>query len=226
MARAFDPAEKLRIHETLLETGCRQFGLYGFSKTNVESIAGEAGIAKGTFYQFWNSKEAFFFACLEETELKFQEEIIEPLLSSGRHPAEILGSLVAEALKAAENYPIITQALDQALMNRLVRNLPPEILARHQEKDRGEFSVIVSSWDPDVFDPGIAPEVLDGLFKGIIMMSLNKDLIGKDIFTEVSEVTSSILSAGLKSISDRRIAARNRERNLSPAPGDKRSERL
>ncbi len=211
MSRAFNQQEKLQIHESLLKSGCNLFGKNGFTKTNVDAIAENSGISKGTFYQFWDSKEAFFFACLEETELRFQEEIIAPLISSGRHPAEILGSLINETLKATESYPMIAQALDPVLMNRLIRKLPSEILERHQEKDRGEFALIVSSWNPEVFDPGIEPEILDGLFKGLLMMSLHRDIIGDDIFPKVIETTATILGAGLKSISDTNITTHRKK---------------
>lgn len=208
MARAFNPNEKLQIYESLLRSGCTLFGKNGFIKTNIDTITTEAGVAKGTFYHFWDSKEAFFFACLEETEQRFQEEVIEPLLSSDRHPAEVLGSLINEALKATDDYPMIGQALDPVLMNRLIRKLPAEILERHQEKDRGEFALIAASWNPEEFNPGIDPEVLDGLFKGILMMSLHKEIIGEDVFSRVSETMAAVISAGLKSISDENIAGK------------------
>ena len=210
MARAFDPAEKIRIHETLLKSGCRLFGRHGFARTGIDAVTADAGIAKGTFYRFWDSKEAFFFACLEETEELFRSEVLEPILSSGRHPAEILGGLITETIRAADHYPIITQALDPILMNRLIRRLPPEILERHQEKDRGEFALIASSWNTEEFDPGVSPDILDGLFKGILMMTLHRSIIGDDIFPQVMETLSAVMASGFRSISDDNLKRKSR----------------
>ena len=215
MARAFDAREKTQVHETLLQSGITLFGRFGFSRTTIDAIVADAGIAKGTFYNFWDSKEAFFFACLNETEDLYRAEVIEPLLTSGRPPAQILGSLISETMKAADSYPIITQALDPVLISRLFRKLPPEIIERHQMKDRGEFSLITASWNSEEFDPGIPPEILDGLFKGILMMSLHKTVIGEDIFPQVMETTARLLSAGFESLSDRNIRRRRHGRKHS-----------
>lgn len=208
MPRRYDKTEKLLIHESLLKAGCNRFGQNGFSSTTVEDIARDANVAKGTFYHFWDSKEAFFFACMEETEERFQDEIIEPLLKSDSHPADILGQLITETLKATETYPMIRRALDPGLIARIMRKLPPEIIERHQEKDRGEFALIAAGWDKKVFNPGIEPDILDGLFKGLLMMTMHKEVIGSDIFDSVMETCASVITAGMKALSNERIAGK------------------
>jgi len=204
MARAFDEKERAVVEKTVLDAGTELFGLSGFEKTSIDEITRKAGVAKGTFYSFWPSKEAFFFACLERAELQFQEEVILPLLSSGSHPADALGCILRESFSLAEEYPIISQAMDADLIRRLSRKLPPEVLEEHMHKDRGEFADIISTWDAGKFNPGIAPEVFDGLFKGLMMMSLHRDIIGEDVYDDVIRTMSRILSSGLKALSDER----------------------
>ncbi len=62
----------------------------------------------------------------------------------------------------------------------------------------------MSTWDPKVFDPGIRPEVFDGLFKGLLMMSLHRDIIGEDVYDDVTDTLGRVLAAGLKALSDQR----------------------
>ena len=208
MARAFDESEKRIVEKNLLEAGCALFGRSGFSRTGIDDIVAMAGVAKGTFYRFWDSKEAFFFACMEDTEMRFRQEMIAPLLVSENHPAEILEQLIRLTMKGSEDFPMIRIAMDPSLLNRLARKLPPETLLNHQEKDRSEFADITAAWDPEVFDPGIAPEIFDGLFKGLLMISAHRDIIGEDILPDVIDTTAKVLSAGLKAISDERIGTR------------------
>lgn len=209
MARAFDDSEKTAVTNALIDAGEKLFGQLGFTKTAVEDITREAGVAKGTFYTFWPSKEAFFFACLERVEIRYQKEVINPIFESAAHPAEALGRLITEAFSQLDEYPLIRAALDVNLIRRLSRKLPPETLEEHQRTDRNEFRTITESWNPQVFDPGISPEVLDGMFKGLLMMSLHRDIIGEDIYEEVTSCMADVMSAGLKALSDKRIDRRN-----------------
>ena len=59
MPKAFSEAEKEMIRRKLLEQGYKQFSTYGLKKTNIDELAAAAGISKGAFYIFYESKEEF-----------------------------------------------------------------------------------------------------------------------------------------------------------------------
>src|ERR1700730_11755590 len=66
-----DPARKTRKeilsewrHKEILEAARRIFASLGYAGTNVEEIAKEAGMAKGTVYLYFKSKEEVFAAVL------------------------------------------------------------------------------------------------------------------------------------------------------------------
>ncbi len=52
-----------RRHE-VIDAACRIFARLGYAATNVEDIAKEAGMAKGTVYLYFKSKEEVFIAVL------------------------------------------------------------------------------------------------------------------------------------------------------------------
>lgn len=49
----------------LLEAGLRLFGEQGFDRTSIEQIAVEAGVARGTFYLYFDDREALFDAVVD-----------------------------------------------------------------------------------------------------------------------------------------------------------------
>ena len=51
-------------HQEVIEAACRIFARLGYAATNVEDIAKEAGMAKGTVYLYFKSKEEVFTAVL------------------------------------------------------------------------------------------------------------------------------------------------------------------
>ena len=57
----FNENDKNLIRENLIEFGLEALESNGYKATSVEKIANHAGIAKGTFYNFFQSKEQFLF---------------------------------------------------------------------------------------------------------------------------------------------------------------------
>lgn len=71
MARSFSEQEKEKIRERLL-TACRQnWTQHGYKKTGIDELCRQAGISKGAFYLFFESKEALFCEVL----CRVQEQI-------------------------------------------------------------------------------------------------------------------------------------------------------
>ena len=71
MAKSFTEIERENIKRNLLNT-CRQYWTqYGYKKTSVDEICKQAGISKGAFYFFYESKEALFceVLCLVQEEI-------------------------------------------------------------------------------------------------------------------------------------------------------------
>jgi len=60
MPRAFTAVEKQTIREKLMEAGRACFLRFGLKKTTIEDLTGPAGIAKASFYLFFDSKESLF----------------------------------------------------------------------------------------------------------------------------------------------------------------------
>lgn len=61
MPQIFDKAGRDRVRTQLLETGFELIKQYGMKKTSVSGIAKKTGIATGTFYSFFPSKEEFIY---------------------------------------------------------------------------------------------------------------------------------------------------------------------
>lgn len=60
MSRSFTDYEKDNIRKSLLEVCKQSWTQYGYKKTSVDELCKHAGISKGAFYLFFESKEALF----------------------------------------------------------------------------------------------------------------------------------------------------------------------
>lgn len=61
MPQIFDKIGRDKMREQLLETGFQLIRKYGLKKTSISDVARTAGIATGTFYNFFPSKEEFVY---------------------------------------------------------------------------------------------------------------------------------------------------------------------
>jgi|GEM_PF-368829 AcrR family transcriptional regulator len=60
MPRAFTTEEKAKISASLISAGRTCFLKYGIRKTTIDDLVTQVGIAKGSFYQFFSSKENLY----------------------------------------------------------------------------------------------------------------------------------------------------------------------
>jgi AcrR family transcriptional regulator len=81
---------------------------YGFAKTTVEEIAAEAGIAKGTVYLYFRSKEEILIALVSETNrrvLEKMEKIAVSSLPPGRKLEKMMLSRALEIYDVVQGNP-------------------------------------------------------------------------------------------------------------------------
>lgn len=82
MARSFTEREKENIKRSLQEACKQSWTQYGYKKTSVDDLCKQAGISKGAFYLFFESKEALFcevLCSMQEQICNAASEIIEKL---------------------------------------------------------------------------------------------------------------------------------------------------
>ncbi len=68
--------------EAIFAVAFRLFGTRGFSETKMSDIAEEAGIAKGTIYLYFPSKEELFTAMTKREFTRFVEQLIDMLMNT------------------------------------------------------------------------------------------------------------------------------------------------
>src|SRR4051812_5321195 len=61
--------------ERILEAAMREFGEHGYSTGSLNTIAREAGIAKGSLFQYFTDKLEFFAYVCDETSRRMREDM-------------------------------------------------------------------------------------------------------------------------------------------------------
>ena len=142
MPKGFSDSEKELIRKRLLDHGYRLFSTYGLQKTNVEEIARAAGISKGAFYIFYQSKEELFMSVVEQMESRLRQGILASIDQPGPSPRARLYSLFKGAFGMIKSMPIM-QFLDRADFDLVLRRLPPGKFQSHMVADIGFLEVLL-----------------------------------------------------------------------------------
>jgi AcrR family transcriptional regulator len=107
MPKGFTEQERKIIGGRLLEQGHRLFSTYGLKKTSVEELAAAAGISKGAFYLFYETKEALFMDVMEQAEGRYRQQILALVGQPGPTPRARLFSIFKTAFELFNTEPIL-----------------------------------------------------------------------------------------------------------------------
>ena len=88
MARGFTDAEKKNIREKLIAECEKSWASLGYKKTSIDELCTKVGIAKGSFYLFFDSKELLFCA-VSDTMQQRQVAQLEETLSKSPSKSEL-----------------------------------------------------------------------------------------------------------------------------------------
>jgi AcrR family transcriptional regulator len=139
MAKWFSEEEKGMIRDRLLEQGERQFSQFGFKKANVDEIAHAAGISKGAFYRFYESKELLFMDVIEQVEIRGRREILKIVDQPGPTPRARFFAVLKRAFDLFGELPIL-RFFTSSDFDILIRGVPTETFQDHMASDMGFFT--------------------------------------------------------------------------------------
>ncbi|MBU3875981.1 TetR/AcrR family transcriptional regulator [Faecalicatena sp. AGMB00832] len=135
----FSDTEKERIRQKMMQEGERLFTTFGIKKVSIDEIVQATGIAKGSFYSFYTSKEHLYMDIAGSLQMKMWREMDEFLEENKLlPPRELCKQCFLWMFRKLESYPMLKQA-DSETAEYLYRKLPPEVIAAHTKDDSHEL---------------------------------------------------------------------------------------
>lgn len=181
MATPFSDNEKELIREKLKEVACDCLLKYGVRKTTVDQIVQMAGISKGSFYKFYETKEILFFTILEEYQKSIMDELINKLKGVQDIGVEKFTDLIYELYEKVRQSFIIN-ILKNNEFEYLMRKLPRELIINHHSFDDMLAEEIFSYIK---IKDGIKKDIITASLRAIFMSMLHIEEIGAKDFDEV-----------------------------------------
>ena len=178
MATAFTSEEKEVIRKKLHKVAKECLQRYGVKKTTVDQMAAMVDISKGSFYNFYSSKEMLFFAVLEEYQIDVMNRLTEQLDMEAKIDTNRLVQLLYDFYQDFR-YSFMYTIFKNHEMELLVRKLPKEAITNHHLIDDRMVKKIVSRIN---IRENVSVEIVSALFRTIAMTILHIEEIGEKQF--------------------------------------------
>ena len=167
----FSSKEKTTIKERLFNAGERLFVQYGIRKVTIDDLTKAAGIAVGSFYSFFESKESLYL----EINIKKQNDLLsslerELLTYKKLMPKDFAKKVTKRLFEKYSCEPILAM-LDIETWNYITRKVSPQLLQQHSEQDINMVLLIIQSGVSLRYSPEQTVKTMQILFT-----------ISKDIF--------------------------------------------
>lgn len=197
MPKKFNEQEKDWIRKKLMEEGKRSFEAAGLRKTSVEDLTKASGIAQGSFYLFFASKEELFYHILLEEEVLIRERLLLSLQSENRISNDTIKQFMLDSFRLLSESPLIRQMYLQGEFEQLVRKLPKELLERNFSEDTDALMPVIRNWQSAGILTTTRPELIVSLIRALVLLSLHKKEIGAEIYGDTIELLIDLIAKGM-----------------------------
>ena len=181
MATAFTDEEKKVIRKKLHKAAKECLQRYGVRRTTVDQMVEMVDISKGSFYNFYSSKEMLFFRVLEEYQIDIMNRLEEHLEQKNQINANQCVQLLYDFYQDFR-YSFVFTIFKNHEMELLIRKLPKEVITTHHLLDDRMAEKIVSRIN---IRETVSVDIVSALFRTIAMSILHIEEIGEKQFDTI-----------------------------------------
>jgi AcrR family transcriptional regulator len=194
--RHFGERERKIIEDSLVHIGRELFAARGLARVTIEELCRAAKIAKGSFYSFFPSKEAFFLSIVKIDETRMRRDVSALMKDSRVQPGEQFRRIYGAQLLALERYPMLRIAAEPETYALLVRRLPPDSF--DDAPDAEFMGALVKGWKERGFACRYTARQLLDLSRALFFIHLHRKdgLVGDSLRILIGLLGDSMVKGG------------------------------
>lgn len=182
MPKIYSDNEREILEQKIMSSATKLFAKQGFQKTSISQITKTVGIAAGTFYNFFSSKEALFFHLMGEAEQQRFAKIAVLFTKEGDPKEEFTSFLKETFLEFIEN-PVYKCLYNEDLFERIVKKIPEETLYKHVKYDMDAAKAILESTHARGYLVTLTPVELMSQLRALFIQTIHQEEIGVENMT-------------------------------------------
>ncbi|MDA0566856.1 TetR/AcrR family transcriptional regulator [Streptomonospora sp. S1-112] len=199
MPTAFSAEERTRITRALLEEGRARFTTQGLRKTSLEELVAPAQIAKSSFYQFFDSKEALYLELMLRQMAQVKRKVVDEGLLSTTDVREGLRRFLHAALTELSADPLYRRLMTHPEeMTAVARKLDPSVVTTAPDNPVTALYEFVAAKHAEGELHGGEPAVIVGVLQAVLLLPVNADrLASPEHYPRILDLLIDIVTTGL-----------------------------
>jgi AcrR family transcriptional regulator len=188
----FSDKKRAELREKIQKTSLVLFSKYGIKKTTIDDVAKATGVAKGTFYLFYSSKEELIFELIKKGYLP-RNEFLQSLQSANSMNAKTFKEAFKKMIKELAENPLLPMLYQSGDEEYIVQILSHDKMVEHRKDDEQFIQTLLDILRQKGFEPKRSPEVISGLFHLIWLSVIYRADIAKERFDEIEDLVTDMV---------------------------------
>lgn len=173
------------------------FAQKGFKDTNISEITAKAGMAVGTFYNYYPSKEKLFMEIYSEENAKLKRKCLRGL-DLTQNPVSVVSQMLKLNSEGIRSNPILREWYNKSVFDKIEKLYREENGLSAVDFLYGSFLEIVETWQKQGKIRGdIDSRRIMMIFAAIVNIDTHKDEIGLENFPGLLEQITELIMKGL-----------------------------
>ncbi len=178
------------------------FSEQGFKKTNVSQITEMAGVATGTFYLYYPSKESLFMEIYMEENEKLKRAIMEDV-DTDDEPMQVIQELMQRNMEGMAANPILREWYNTEAFGKIEEKFREQNGLEKVDFMYASFLEVIQKWqEQGKMRADMDPEMIMALFTALITIDFHKEEIGVQYFPQIQVVLAQFIMDGLTGSAD------------------------
>lgn len=181
----------------LYTCGKELFSAKGFKDTNISAITKEAGMAVGTFYNYYSSKEKLFMDIYLEENAKLKEDCLQSL-DLNQSPLLVAKQMLKLNTEGIQSNPILKEWYNKSVFEKLEQVYREENGIATVNFLYESFLELVNMWQMQgKMRKDIDSKMIMMIFAAITNIDTHKEEIGFEYFPELLEHITELIMHSL-----------------------------
>lgn len=169
----------------------------GFKDTNVAEIMKSAGMATGTFYNYYTSKDKLFIEIYNDENVRLKNRLMASI-DLEADPISVMKEMMMKNLQGMLENPILKEWYNREVFQKIEQNFREENGIDCVDFLYDSFIEVIKKWQAEgKMRTDISAEMIMAIFGALINVETHKEEIGLQYFPQLIEYMAEFTMKGL-----------------------------